>query len=536
MPTVKINGRELEVEAGTTIMTAADRLGIFIPRYCYHPDLSIAGNCRICLVEVEGMPKLVTSCSTVINDGMIVQTDTPAVKSAVTAVLEFLLLNHPIDCPICDQAGECYLQDYYMKIGLHASRMPLANKVHKRKAIKLGRTVVMDKERCILCSRCIRFCAEVTGTRELAFFNRGNRTEIATFEDRPIENPYSGNLVDICPVGALTSNDFRFACSVWRLDGGVDSVCAECSTGCNMRVDYRNNTVYRFVPRRNPEVNKSWMCDEGRLSYRQLNRSDRLTTPLIRRSGRLEPASWDEAIAEAVKQIGAVKGKDKKTGAVGVPSPRGTNEELYAFKKLMEAMGATSSDWGPNGSTPEPAQMEDEILRRTDKNPNSTGVTEIGLGSANGGVSMKGALEGVMKGLYKIVYLMGPGLLGTGASENLTREALGNAEVVLLHAAWPCPEMDYASVVFPASTYVEKDGTFTNYQRRVQRICKAYDPPSGARDELSVLLDLLRAFGAELPSTDAAGVMDLMAGEIPSFMGLKLETVPFSGALLARRG
>jgi NADH-quinone oxidoreductase subunit G len=536
MPNVTVNGRELEVEAGTTIMTAADELGIFIPRYCYHPDLSIAGNCRICLVEVEGMPKLVTSCSTVVTDGMVVRTDTPAVKSAVTAVLEFLLLNHPIDCPICDQAGECYLQDYYMKIGLHESRMPLADKYHKRKAVKLGRTVVMDKERCILCSRCIRFCDEISNTRELAFFNRGNRTEIGTFEDRHIENPYSGNLVDICPVGALTSNDFRFACSVWRLDGGVDSICPECSTGCNMRIDHRNRNVYRFVPRRNPEVNKSWMCDEGRLSYRKLNRTDRLRTPLVRRSGRLEAASWDEALAGAAKQVRAARRSDKKAGALGVPSPRNTNEELYAFKKLLEALEGTSSDWGSNASPVDPAQMEDDLLRRADKNPNSTGIREIGFGSANGGVDLKGALGGVMDGRFKIVYLLGPGLLGSGAPENLAREALGNAEVVILHATVPCPEMDYASVVFPASTYVEKEGTFTNYQRRVQRISMAYEPPPEARPELNVLLDLLKMYGAGLPAADAGGIMDLIASDVRSFNGIKFKNIPPTGALLAREG
>lgn len=536
MPTVTINGRELEVAAGTTIMAAADELGIFIPRYCYHPDLSIAGNCRICLVEVEGMPKLVTSCSTVVSDKMVVRTDTPAVKSAVTAVLEMLLLNHPIDCPICDQAGECYLQDYYMKIGLHASRMPLAGKVHKKKAVKLGRTVVMDKERCILCSRCIRFCTEVTGSRELAFFNRGNRTEIGAFENRNIDNPYSGNLVDVCPVGALTSNDFRFSCSVWRLDGGVDSICPECSTGCNMRVDHRNKNVYRFVPRRNPEVNKSWMCDEGRLSYKSLNRSDRLRSPLVRRSGQLAPVSWDEAIAEAVKMVGTAMGKGGKAGAVGVPSPKATNEELYAFKKLLGALGATDSDWSVNGSAIDPAQMEDKILRRGDKNPNSTGVKEIGLGSANGGMRLESAFQGVIAGRFKVIYLLGPGVLGSGAPENLAREALGNTEVVILHTAFSCPEMDYASIVFPAATFVEKDGTFTNYQRRVQKISKAYDPPSGARAELSVLLDLLKAFGTAVPATDAEGIMDLIAADVRSFSGLRFKNIPPTGALLAREG
>jgi NADH-quinone oxidoreductase subunit G len=533
MPKVSINGREIEVEAGTTIMTAADELGIFIPRYCFHPDLSIAGNCRICLVEVEGMPKLVTSCSTVVTDGMVVRTDTPVVKSAVTAVLEFLLLNHPIDCPICDQAGECFLQDYYMKIGLHKSRIPIPEKIHKRKAIKLGKLVAMDKERCILCSRCVRFCKEVTGTGELAFFNRGNRTEIASFEDRPIDNPYSGNLNDVCPVGALTSNDFRFACSVWRLDGGVGSVCTECSTGCNIRVDYRNRTVYRFVPRRNPEVNKSWMCDEGRLSYKKLNRSDRLRSPMVRKSGILHPASWEDAMAEAIRLIKGALKNEGAGAALGVATPRATNEELYVFRKLMEALVAVTSDFSVNGDTPDPSVMEDAILRRVDKWPNTVGLREMRLGPAGGGLNLKAGLQGVMDGRVKVVYLLGPGAIGSGAQEGFIREALGNARVVILHTAFKCPEMDYASVVFPAATFVEKNGTFTNYQRRVQKISRAFDPPAEARTELSVLLDLLKVFGGGVAADNAAGVMDLMASEIAPFNGLKFANIPPTGSVLA---
>ncbi len=534
MPKATINGKEIEVESGTTIMAAADELGIFIPRYCFHPDLSIAGNCRICLVEVEGMPKLVTACSTVVTDDMVVRTDTPKVKSAVRAVLEFLLLNHPIDCPICDQSGECYLQDYYMKIGLHGSRIPLPDKVHKRKAIKLGRMVVMDKERCILCSRCIRFCNEVTGTGELAFFNRGNRTEIASFDDKPVDNPYSGNLNDICPVGALTSHDFRFACSVWRLDGGVDSVCTECSTGCNIRVDYRNKTVYRFVPRRNPEVNKSWICDEGRLSYKHLNRRDRVTSPMVRKSGHLQPVSWENALAEASRLITGSLSKGGEGSVAGVATPRATNEELYVFKKLMQGINAKTADFSLNGAAIDPSEMEDEILRRKDKNPNTTGIREIGLGPAGGGVNLKTALEDVLGGRAKALYLLGPGLLGGEGRENVVREALANTEVVILHTVAVCPEMDYASVVFPAATFVEKYGTFTNYQRRVQRITQAYDPPSGVRPELDVLLELAAALGVEIEAEDPAGVMDLMSSDLRPFNGLKFDKIPPTGSLLAR--
>ena len=534
MPKVNINGREVEVEAGTTIMQAADRIGIWIPRYCYHPDLSIAGNCRICLVEVEGMPKLVTACSTVCSDGMVVHTDTPAVKKAVTAVLEFLLLNHPIDCPICDQAGECYLQDYYMKIGLHPSRMPISGKVRKRKAIKLGKMIVMDQERCILCSRCIRFCNEIIGTGELAFFNRGNKTAIGSFNDKPIDNPYSGNLADVCPVGALTSNDFRFARGVWLLQR-VRSVCPTCSTGCNVRIDFTDRTVYRFSPLRNTEVNKSWMCDEGRLSYKTLNRSDRVTEPLIRKSGRLEPVTWGEAIRHAVGLLRPAMKKSTKTPAACVGTARATNEEMYLFKRLVERLGSPTIDFRANGAA-DPSAMEDNLLRRKDKNPNTTGALELGLLPGDGAPVLNAVLRGARDGNVKVLYLLAPGIVEDKDSGELAKEALAKASTVILHTPWKCPEMKYASVVFPSATFVEKEGTVTNYQRRVQRIGKAFDPPGEARDDLSILLAILKELGEKVRANDTAEVMDLIASEVRSFKGLRFSRIPPGGALLGREG
>ncbi|PWB68160.1 MAG: hypothetical protein C3F14_00415 [Deltaproteobacteria bacterium] len=217
MPTFLINGMSATVSEGTTILNAANEIGVEIPHYCYHPKLSIAGNCRMCLVEVEKFPKLQTACSTVVTEGMVVRTDTEKVRKAVTGVLEFILIHHPIDCPICDQAGECGLQNYYMKFGLHKSRYALEDKVHKKKVQDIGGQIVLDAERCILCSRCVRFLREVTGTCEMEFFNRGDHSEISIYPGKPLANNYTGNLADICPVGALTSKDFRFKCRVWFL-------------------------------------------------------------------------------------------------------------------------------------------------------------------------------------------------------------------------------------------------------------------------------------------------------------------------------
>ncbi|MBK5095354.1 MAG: (2Fe-2S)-binding protein, partial [Deltaproteobacteria bacterium] len=270
MPTFTINGISVDVPERTTVLEAAKTVGIEIPHYCYHPKLSIAGNCRMCLVEVEKFPKLQIACNTFVTDGMVVKSNTEKVRQAVTGVLEFLLINHPIDCPICDQAGECGLQIYYMKYGLHKSRYAFEDKVHKKKVQDIGGQIILDAERCILCSRCIRFLEEVTGTSELEFFQRGDHSEISLFPGRPLDNQYTGNLADICPVGALTSKDFRFKCRVWNLRG-AKSICPGCANGCNVEAHFKENILYRLVPRQNDEVNQTWMCDPGRLEYKKAN-------------------------------------------------------------------------------------------------------------------------------------------------------------------------------------------------------------------------------------------------------------------------
>ena len=280
MPTLTINGMTVDVPQGTTILNAAKEVGVEIPHYCYHPKLSIAGNCRMCLVEVEKFPKLQIACNTIVTDGMVVKTDTEKVRQAVTGVLEFLLIHHPIDCPICDQAGECGLQIYYMKYGLHKSRYAVEDKVHKKKVQDIGGQIILDAERCILCSRCIRFLQEVTGTGELEFFQRGDHSEISIFPGRPLDNRYTGNLADICPVGALTSKDFRFKCRVWFLRG-AQSICPGCANGCNVEAYYKEQILYRLKPRQNDEVNRTWMCDPGRLEYKKANEA-RLLTPANR--------------------------------------------------------------------------------------------------------------------------------------------------------------------------------------------------------------------------------------------------------------
>ncbi|RPJ42175.1 MAG: hypothetical protein EHM19_10810, partial [Candidatus Latescibacterota bacterium] len=319
-----LNGTEREVPQGINLIEAARLHGVRIPHYCWHPGLSPEGNCRICSVEIEGIPKLQTACTTIVAEGMKVRTDTEKVVRERTDVMEFLLRNHPIDCPICDQAGECGLQKYYMEHGLHDSRVGLPEKVRKRKKVDLGPLVVLDSERCILCSRCVRFCEEVAGKRELVIANRGGRSEITTFPGRKLESPYSGNVVDICPVGALTSKDFRFKVRVWFLKT-AESICPGCARGCNIYIEQYQNEVQRIRPRANPAVNRWWICDDGRLDYKWLNENRLLRAESA--SGPLAPAAADGEAARLLAGAASV---------LIVASPFSSNENLAALKQFRD--------------------------------------------------------------------------------------------------------------------------------------------------------------------------------------------------------
>ena len=283
MPKITINGQEVEVEEGSTVIEAYKKLDENIAHYCWHPGLSIAGVCRLCMVEVEGNPRLQIACNTTVQDGMVVNNNSEKVKDTVKWGLDFHLINHPLDCPICDQAGECGLQEQYMEYGKYDPEMA-ERKVKKRKVVDLGPTIVLDSERCILCSRCVRFTEEVTETNELGIFNRGDRSEIGTFKDKPLDNKYSLNTVDICPVGALTSKDFRFRQRVWYLKE-ADTICTGCSTGCSVKLYYNEEGAWRVKPRHNKDINGYWMCDEGRDVYKFVNKDVRLLTGLQRKNG-----------------------------------------------------------------------------------------------------------------------------------------------------------------------------------------------------------------------------------------------------------
>src|ERR671914_1516684 len=392
-----IDGKEVITTKGKTVIQAAADSGVAIPHYCYHPKFSIAGNCRMCLVEIEKMPKLQIACNTLVTEGMAVLTQSPKTLNARKAVLEFLLINHPVDCPICDQAGECWLQDYYMQHDRQESRFDVG-KVHDRKRTIFGPNVVFDGERCIKCTRCVRFCQEITKTDELAVVNRGDHSTIALFDGAVLDNPLSGNVVDICPVGALTDRDFRFKVRVWNLQK-TPSICPGCSTGCNISVEHYQNRIARFKPRINEEVNSHWLCDEGRYCFHDLTGGERLTTPMIRQEGGLVPTTWEVALRAVVTGL-------RSAGRLaGILSGRNTNEEAFLFAKLMNKLSPESA-LEVFYHERELTEVQ-KILMSPDRSPNFRGAAEMGVGSGSG---FEPLMEKLVAGNYAGAYVVGEDL------------------------------------------------------------------------------------------------------------------------------
>jgi NADH-quinone oxidoreductase subunit G len=515
MPKCTIDGREIEVPAGTTVIKAALENGIDIPYFCWHPDLPVDGNCRMCLVEIEKMPKLQIACNTVITDGMVVHTRSDKAKEAHRTTLEFLLLNHPIDCPVCDQAGECYLQDQYMDHGLHEAKVQIEEKVKKRKVVDLG-PIMLDAERCVLCSRCIRYEKEVTNTNSFEFVNRGDHTQISTFENRPIDHNYAGNLADVCPVGALLSRDFRFKMRVWFLEE-TESVCPGCSTGCNIFLDHRDGEAQRFRPRRNPDVNRSWLCDPGRALYRQIAMPTRVTGARARRESGFEALPVDAALDLLAERLKAAGGE-----AVFVASPQASNEDLFVFRRLADHLGA-ALDFRVGNPQDKLRVREDKVLLRADKNPNTQGCLDQQLGRAG----LRAILDACRSGRAKLALLQGPELLLSAEAA-----ALDKVPFVAVMAMHDGEELDRAQLVLPAATWAEYEGTFTNYQRRVQRFKRAFAGPGEARPRWDLGSGLLRRLGAPLPAASARELFLLLAQEVPGYAGLDFRGVgPLGRAL-----
>jgi len=516
MPKCTIDGKEIEVPPGTTVLQASLDNGIHIQHFCWHPDLPIDGNCRTCMVEIEKMPRVQIACNTVVTEGMVVQTKSPKADAAARSALELLLINHPIDCPVCDQAGECYLQDNYMRYGLHESKVEVEDKVRKRKVQDLG-PIMLDAERCVLCTRCTRFEEHVTGTNSLQFKNRGDHKEIGTYEGRPITHGYAGNLADVCPVGALLSHDFRFKMRVWFLKEH-ESVCAGCSTGCNLYVDERDGEVQRFRPRRNPDVNKSWICDIGRYSYKAIGDDTRVSGARARGATTWEGASVSEAL-----DIVATRLEAAGSAAAFVASPQGSNEDLFAFRRLAEARGGLF-DFRVGDPQLRTQKRSDDVLLREDRNPNTQGCVDLGLGKSGVGAILSACERGEVKALV----LQGPELLRMPEAG----AALAKVPFVVVMATHEGPELDRAHLVLPAAMWAEDEGTFTNYQRRVQRFRRAVPPVGDAQPRWELAAGLLQRLGKPLGASSPREIFALLSQSSADHAGLDYRAIGPAGRVL----
>lgn len=485
MPKVSINGTEVEVDKGTTILRAAAQAGYEVPHFCYHPALSIPANCRMCLVEVEGAPKLQPACYSQIADGMVVRTKTERVIKAQKAVLEFILLNHPVDCPICDQAGECKLQDYYVAYDAQESRLR-AEKVHKVKVYPIGPEVLYDGERCILCTRCVRFCEEITQTGELTVVQRGDRSEIRAFPGRELDNAYSVCVSDICPVGALTARDFRFKCRVWLLNS-TESVCTGCSQGCNIHLEHFRNEIQRYRPRYNAKVNDYWMCDAGRLSYKEVH-TDRLARALCN-GAEMNWHAVAESFADKFKRVSEDVGNE---GIAFVVSPQASCEDLLVARKFAQdviKVGNVYLGGNPDGNS-------DNFLIKADKNPNRAGVQAIW--SEVQVKAFANLVEDVEAGRIKSLYMMGSELSADDALGKRFVAALGKLELFVLQAPRGGQLAEHAHLVLPACTHAEKDGTFINQAGLSQGFVRAFMPQGDSLPDWQIFVKLARAMGQPL--------------------------------------
>jgi NADH-quinone oxidoreductase subunit G len=485
MPKLVVDGLEIEFQQGQTIIQAAKDHGIDIPHFCWHPSLSVSGNCRVCLVEIEKMPKLAIACSTLASEGMVVHTASEKALAARNAVMEFLLINHPLDCPICDEAGECKLQDYAYSHSNGESRF-VEEKTHKDKRVHLGPHVMFDGDRCISCSRCIRFCDEVAKAPELTFVKRGDRVTIVTFPGEELNNPYSLNVTDICPVGALTNRDFRFKARVWDMSAN-NTICQGCSRGCNIELWVRNNQVLRITPRQNDEVNSYWMCDHGRLdTFKFVNADDRVDGPYVRKEGALAKAEWDETLNKAAEELK----KYSKNEIAFIGSAYATLEDNYLLAKFAAASGSKNIDFIKHTDP----SFEDTILRKEDLTPNSIGAETVGVKPVQGGINLEGIIDGIKEGKIKALYLMEDDIV---AAYPGIEDALSKLDLFIVHATNFNKSTILADIVFPASAYAEKNGTVVNFQGRVQRLKPAVSTEDTDRSLDGMSMSRLDKFGTK---------------------------------------
>ena len=523
MVNVQVDGEWKQFPKGTRLIEACMKSGHFIPHYCYHPKLSSPGNCRMCLVEL-GMPKMnperkpvlgadgrpeiawsprpAISCATEISEGMAVRTDSPLAEECRKGVMEFLLINHPLDCPICDQAGECRLQEFSVQFGNGGSRF-IEEKVKKPKRVDIGPRIVLDDERCIMCSRCVRFMQEIAHDDVLGFVNRGSHTTLTVYPGKKLDSNYSLNTVDICPVGALTSKDFRFSMRVWFLRE-TKSIDVNCGNGSNILIGSREDVIYRITPRENDFVNSCWMPDNHRLNFHYVNSHERLKEPAIK--GDDFPASWSSAIRVAAEQL-----KAHPKAMAMIASARMTNEELFLARKLARALQIELFDILPR------PQKGDGFLISEDGNPNTQGARLLGLATGK----LPEIASGISDGTIKSLLVLGEDAVDCGISG----DDLEKLDALVVMAILPDATTASATVLLPAASWAEKRGSMINVKGRLQRLNRAISSPGEARDDWEILRDLLQAVSGSNGMYTIDELFKQLAAEIPALAGLSLSRI-----------
>ena len=565
MPTVYINDIPVEAGAKDNVIQAARRAGVEVPHYCWHEALSVVASCRMCLVEVgerkeDGTvvmgPKLVPGCQTPVRDNIVVRTDSEKVRSSQAMTLEYLLLNHPLDCSICDQAGECYLQDYTYKFGKAHSRLD-EPKVHRVDKYHIGDQIALFTDRCVMCTRCVRFTREVSGTAELQVVSRGAVEEIDVFPDNPCNNKLAGNVVDLCPVGALCSKDFLYKKRVWWLKS-QNSVCANCSTGCSIEADQADNKVYRLRPRHNPLAQGHFMCDEGRFGFKYAHDESRLARPTLgdalratqrdlatSGNGHGKPLQdlqyadpWIDVYA-AARRLVTQSGKHGPTGSLAVFSPMMTVEEAYLLASYLKAANPSfrlALGPVPNSGVDEtfpkdpagkgPEEEKAKFIIRGEKVPNRRGVEAVLKHFEGRVVDFAEAARTPAAGLLYIVGGYSPGWV----DEAVLRLA-ESAERLIVQDILLSPLTRRADVVLAGGSYLEKDGTYVNHKQLAQAVKPAVRPPADARHDGRILMELAERRGLY----NAKLLRQEIAAKIPAFAALAVGDLGQHGVPLARQ-
>lgn len=524
---VQINGEWHSFPKGTRMIEACRQVDVEVPHYCYHPKLTSPGNCRMCLVEmgmpprprpgedppepdedghlpISWIPRPAIACANTIAPNMGIRTESEMTEECRKGVMELLLANHPLDCPICDQAGECSLQEFSVEHGNGESRFR-EQKVKKPKNVDVGPRIRLDDERCIMCSRCIRFTDEIADDPVLGFTDRGSHTVLTVYPGKELANNYSLNTVDICPVGALTSNDFRFQMRVWFMKE-TKTIDTNCATGANITVYSREDKIYRITPRQNNEVNSDWMPDSHRLNFHWIESEARLTEPLVKEGDQHRSASWQEALASTADKLSGLEGSEIAV----IASARMTNEELLITNRLIKHLGAGHVDTVPREGE------ADGYLISADRNPNTLGVKTI-LGLDTPGSQLSAIQEGIEQGRIKALLCL---------QENLVEDAGFNADTLkkldFLLVSYPLanPTADLADVVLPGAAWAEKSGTMLNITGRLQRLNKAVDGPGLTLEPWEIVRDLIQATGGGNGIYSVNELFQQLAAEVSEFEGL----------------